>query len=112
MITSLSLLLLVASALTSASPAGVRRAVQELNQAAFEEAQQRDDTATRAFSNTAIKVCIRKKYLLPSSPLTNANGRHPMENVSPSISYREISAQTSPPSRSLPATAPTDKNGI
>ena len=31
-------------------------AVQQLNQAAFEEAQQRDNTATRAFSNVQIKT--------------------------------------------------------
>lgn len=50
--------LLAAISLTSASPTPVvRRAVQELNQAAFEEAHQRDDTATRAFSDTEIKVC-------------------------------------------------------
>jgi hypothetical protein len=29
-----------------------------LNQAAFQEAQQRDDTATRAFSSTEIKVLV------------------------------------------------------
>lgn len=56
MIAILSVLLLAATALTSASPASLKRAVQELNQAAFEEAQQRDDTATRAFSATAIKT--------------------------------------------------------
>jgi hypothetical protein len=58
MIAPISIVLLAAAALTSASPARVRRAVQELNQAAFEEAHQRDQTATRAFSDTAIKVCV------------------------------------------------------
>lgn len=64
MIVPLSTILLAASALTSASPTVVRRAVQQLNQAAFEEAQVRDDTATRAFSDTPIKVCtfIRGTY--------------------------------------------------
>ncbi len=57
MLAPLSFLLLAAASLTSASPL-VRRAVQQLNQEAFAEAHQRDDTATRAFSNTAIKVCI------------------------------------------------------
>jgi hypothetical protein len=55
MLAPLSFLVLAAVSLTSTSPV-VRRAVQELNQKAFAEAQQRDDTATRAFSNTAIKV--------------------------------------------------------
>jgi hypothetical protein len=39
-----------------ASPVVQVRTVTSLNQAAFEEAQQRDATATRAFSSTAIKV--------------------------------------------------------
>ncbi|KAL9625931.1 MAG: hypothetical protein Q9164_007982, partial [Protoblastenia rupestris] len=55
MIVPLSTILLAAAAFTSASPAVVRRAVQQLDQAAFEEAHVRDDTATRAFSDTAIK---------------------------------------------------------
>ncbi|KAK8088684.1 hypothetical protein PG997_003645 [Apiospora hydei] len=44
------------STLVAAGPVSYPRAVTELNQAAFEEAQKRDDTATRAFSNTAIKT--------------------------------------------------------
>ena len=48
-------LLLTSAALSFASPLE-RRVVTSLNQAAFEEAQQRDDTATRAFSGTEIKV--------------------------------------------------------
>ncbi|ERF73103.1 hypothetical protein EPUS_06564 [Endocarpon pusillum Z07020] len=55
MIVPLSTTLLAASVLT-ASPTALRRAVQQLDQAAFEEAQVRDDTATRAFSDTAIKT--------------------------------------------------------
>jgi len=39
-----------------ASPLVEVRTVTSLNQAAFKEAQQRDGTATRAFSSTAIKV--------------------------------------------------------
>ena len=54
MIASLSLLL-TSAALVLAKPIEVRT-VAALNTAAFEEAQQRDDTATRAFSNTAIKA--------------------------------------------------------
>ncbi len=48
-------LLLTSVALSIASPLQVR-VVTELNEAAFEEAQRRDDTATRAFSGTEIKV--------------------------------------------------------
>ncbi|CZR58275.1 uncharacterized protein PAC_08166 [Phialocephala subalpina] len=54
MIASLSLLL-TSAAFVLAKPIEVRT-VSALNTAAFEEAQQRDDTATRAFSNTAIKA--------------------------------------------------------
>lgn len=56
MIAPLSILLLATAACISACP--VKRQVEELNEEAFAEAHQRDDTATRAFSNTAIKVCI------------------------------------------------------
>lgn len=54
--TALQFFLVGALALTSASPIQPR-VVASLDQAAFEEAQQRDDTATRAFTATAIKVC-------------------------------------------------------
>lgn len=63
MITQISALLCGAATLTSAIPVVERRAVQELNQAAFAEAQQRDDTATRAFSSTEIKVCPNTIFL-------------------------------------------------
>ncbi|PMD35095.1 hypothetical protein L207DRAFT_570660 [Hyaloscypha variabilis F] len=55
MIATLSLLL-SSAALSFASPLGqlAARTVTALNTAAFEEAQQRDDTATRAFSGTEI----------------------------------------------------------
>lgn len=42
--------------LATATPTSWPRAVPSLDAAAFAEAQQRDDTATRAFSNTQIKV--------------------------------------------------------
>ncbi|CAI4219079.1 unnamed protein product [Parascedosporium putredinis] len=42
------------NALVLAGPLKASRAVEQLDQAAFEEAQQRDDTATRAFSNVQI----------------------------------------------------------
>ncbi|TVY85219.1 hypothetical protein LSUE1_G000360 [Lachnellula suecica] len=48
-------LILSAIALASASPFE-KRTVAALNTAAFEEAQVRDDTATRAFSSTTIKT--------------------------------------------------------
>jgi len=54
MITPLSTLLLVS--LAYATPLLEVRTVTALNEAAFEEAQQRDATATRAFSNTEIKA--------------------------------------------------------
>ncbi|KAH6653960.1 hypothetical protein BKA67DRAFT_592309 [Truncatella angustata] len=43
-------------ALSVASPILSERAVTQLDQAAFEEAQERDNAATRAFSNTQIKT--------------------------------------------------------
>lgn len=66
MIAQFSALLLGAATLSSALPAAVEmRVVTALNQAAFEEAQQRDNTATRAFSAVEIKVC----RLVPSRSL-------------------------------------------
>jgi hypothetical protein len=56
MIASLSALLLGAASIASTLPVVEKRTVTALNQAAFEEAQQRDDTATRAFSSIPIKV--------------------------------------------------------
>jgi hypothetical protein len=49
--------LLASAALASANPVIHTRAVTSLDQAAFAEAHQRDDTATRASSNINIKVC-------------------------------------------------------
>jgi hypothetical protein len=54
MIASLSIFI-SCLAISFASPLEVRT-VSALNIAAFEEAQQRDDTATRTFSSTEIKV--------------------------------------------------------
>jgi hypothetical protein len=56
MLYSLLPLLLTSLTLTSALPAITNRAVTELNQGATAEAHPRDNTATRAFSNTEIKV--------------------------------------------------------
>lgn len=109
MIARLSVLFLAASVLTSASPTVVRRAVQQLDQAAFEEAQQRDDTATRAFSDTAIKVCIQID--LSCHVLTNSFCRLLMESASQLISCQETSVQISPRFRLPPAIVLTVKNG-
>lgn len=61
MIVTLSTILAYA-ALASAGPVLRPRVVQELNQDAFEEAQQRDGTATRAFSGVQIKVGHFRKF--------------------------------------------------
>lgn len=45
-----------AAGLVAALPAIDKRSVTALNTAAFEQAQQRDDTATRAFSAVQIHV--------------------------------------------------------
>jgi hypothetical protein len=72
MFSSLSTLLLTAATLASASPIALEpRNVTSLDQAAFAEAQQRDATATRAFSNTQIKV--RFIFPPPILPLTTKN---------------------------------------
>ena len=55
-IRTISSLLFGASALVASLPVSEKRTVAALNQAAFQEAQQRDATATRAFSSVAIKV--------------------------------------------------------
>lgn len=63
--TALSACLLAISSLTMALPGlGLEvRTVAALNTAAFEEAQQRDSTATRAFSSTTIKVPLATSSL-------------------------------------------------
>lgn len=49
--------ILACAGLASANPIVVAKAVASLDASAFAEAQQRDDTATRASSNINIKVC-------------------------------------------------------
>ena len=44
--------------LATQSPVSFRRAVTQLDQAAFEEAQQPDATATKAFASTLIRVSL------------------------------------------------------
>jgi hypothetical protein len=84
-------LLLSSVALSFASPLGdlAARTVTALNTAAFEEAQQRDDTATRAFSSTEIKVCLQLssnwRLVLTNRPLR--------VNVSLSTNYLAIFAR-------------------
>ena len=56
MIVSVSTLVLSVVAASYAAPFLEARNVTTLNQQAFEEAQQRDATATRAFSSVPIKV--------------------------------------------------------
>jgi hypothetical protein len=57
MVSKTSLLALCASAvLATAKPSHLRRAVDQLNDEATREAHQRDDTATRAFSDVTIKT--------------------------------------------------------
>jgi hypothetical protein len=57
MIATLYAILLGAAGLASALPTVDKRVVPSLNAAAFAQAQQRDATATRAFSAVQIKVC-------------------------------------------------------
>lgn len=72
--------LIAYAALAAAGPAA-RRAVDKLDAAATEEAQQRDGTATRAFSDVQIKVSLRR--LLPQMlGLANTKSRLPMAGVS------------------------------
>jgi hypothetical protein len=57
MIAQISALLLGVAAFTTALPTSAeKRSVPALNQPAFQEAQQRDATATRAFSSVEIKA--------------------------------------------------------
>lgn len=58
MIASLSCVLSCV-ALAAASPVVWPRTVSSLNEPAVAEAQQRDNTATRAFSNVEITVCLQ-----------------------------------------------------
>lgn len=56
MILSTSLVAAYAATFALAGPVKFRRQVQQLDPAATEEAHQRDDTATRAFSDVQIKT--------------------------------------------------------
>lgn len=56
MVSSIYAFILGTASLVTALPVAEKRTVASLDQAAFAEAQQRDDTATRAFSSIPIKV--------------------------------------------------------
>jgi hypothetical protein len=56
MVSSIWTLILGTASLVAAHPVVEKRTVTELNQAAFEEAQQRDNAATRVFSSVPIKA--------------------------------------------------------
>jgi len=82
MFASLSALLFASSVL--AVPLIEQRAVQKLDQAAFDEAQQRDASATRAFSSTEIKV-RKHPHLHPI--LTHSNSYLDLEWAVPFFRY-------------------------
>jgi len=83
-------ILLCAAASTLATPVLEVRTVTALNQPAFQEAQQRDNTATRAFSSTEIKVYL--VVVSDHSPMLTIL-RLPMGIVSLSMNCPETSAQ-------------------
>lgn len=68
MLASLGSLLAIA-AIARASPL-LPRAVDSLNEEATAEAQQRDESATRAFSDVPIKVFQQSLNPIPEPPLT------------------------------------------
>lgn len=70
------------------------RAVDSLNEAATAEAHQRDNGATRAFSNVQIKVRVPQSPLWAELRPTNIDGRHQTENVSSLTSFRATFAPT------------------
>lgn len=103
MLASISTLLVAAVALTSAIPVVEQRAVTELNQGAFEEAQQRDDTATREFSSVPITVRRFDVGDLIRSNRADQVNRHPLGTAYPSTCLVATSEQTWLQSKLLPA---------
>jgi len=79
---------LLLASLAYATPVIEVRTVTSLNQAAFEEAQQRDNTATRAFSSIEIKVT--SLFVQGECELMI---RHPMAGVYSSTNCPVISAR-------------------
>jgi len=92
MVLSIWTLLLGTASLVAAHPVAEKRAVTELNQAAFEEAQQRDDTATRVFSSVPIKASSPMEWRYRSS--VNGTIRHLPGSVYSLIRFLGISEQT------------------
>lgn len=82
-------ILLSSVALTFASPLLEVRTVAALNQGAFEEAQQKDNTATKAFSGTQIKVC----FSLAMGGITLTIDRPQLAIVCSSMNCPETSVQ-------------------
>lgn len=62
--------LLALAAIASADAVVWPRTVSALDEVAAAQAQQRDDTATRALSNTHIKVCLTSAHYYMISRLT------------------------------------------
>ncbi len=80
--------------LAAAGPALLPRTVTALDEAGTAEAQQRDDTATRAFSDVQIKVLPPGQIQTYLHEAYCALNRHPMAGVSSLTSYRATSART------------------
>lgn len=78
--------LFACASLASANPVVLARAVTSLDESAFAEAQQRDDTATRAASNINIKVCLAS-LLYMSTNLTT----HPQTSDGKCLSVDKLS---------------------
>jgi hypothetical protein len=85
--------LLAWAALAGATPFG-SRAVDSLNEAATEEAHQRDNGATRAFSDVQIKVRTPQKCFVVELGLTDTRGRRRTENAYSLTSSRATSVPT------------------
>jgi hypothetical protein len=93
MIAQISAFFLGVATFTAALPASAeKRAVPALNQPAFQEAQQQDATATRAFSSVEIKVRHPFPCLVEVTRIAQSIGRLHRDNVSSLTSFLEISA--------------------
>lgn len=93
MIIPVSGLILSVVASSYAAPFLQARNVLALDEQAFEEAQQRDNTATRAFSSVQIKVYYYHIWYLASDRNLLLH-RHRTDNVFLLTCYLETSAQT------------------
>ena len=109
MLSKFASLLLGAVTLSSAFPMAGKRAVTALNEAAFEEAQPRDNTATRALSAVEIQVCFDYQQFTKS--LQANMRRRPQENVSPLMNSQVTSVPTSHLFKSRTVTAAQVNSG-